>query len=77
MRANPLLLFVCSGANATNARSIAVELNGQDNFVSNVIVFDYAKMGVLVNGAASILTGVHTWNGGGVGTLDLGFILTI
>jgi len=47
--------------------SIAVELNGQDNFISNVIVFDYAKMGVLVNGAATILTGVHTWNGGGVG----------
>ena len=51
----------------TTSRSIAVELNGQDNFVSNVIVFDYAKLGVLVNGAATILTGVHTWNGGGVG----------
>ena len=45
------------------SHSIAVELNGQDNFVADVIVFDYAKVGVLVNGAASILTGVHTWNG--------------
>jgi hypothetical protein len=50
-----------------SSRSIAVELNGEDNFVSNTIVFDYAKLGVLVNGAATILTGVHTWNGGGVG----------
>lgn len=50
-----------------NSRSIAVELNGQDNFVSNVVVFDYTRMGVLVNGAATILNGVHTWNGGGVG----------
>jgi hypothetical protein len=49
------------------SKSIAVEINGQDNYLTNVIVFDYAKMGVLVNGAASILTGVHTWNGGGIG----------
>ena len=53
--------------NTTASESIAVELNGEDNFVSNVIVFDFAKVGVLLNGAASILTGVHTWNGGGVG----------
>lgn len=51
----------------TASRSIAVDLHGQDNFVSNVIVFDYASTGILVDGAATILTGVHTWNGGGVG----------
>ena len=28
---------------------------------------DYAKVGVSIDGAASILEGVHTWNGGGVG----------
>ena len=46
-----------------SAGSIAIELNGEDNYVANTIVFDYSKLGVLVNGAASILTGVHTWNG--------------
>ena len=30
----------------------------QDNYVTNVIVFDYTKLGVLLNGAASILSGV-------------------
>ena len=49
------------------SKSIAVELHGEDNYVSNVIVFDYAKVGVLVDGAATLLSGVHTWNGGGVG----------
>jgi hypothetical protein len=50
-----------------SSHSIAVELHGEDNFLTNVIVFDYAKVGVLIDGAATILTGVHTWNGGGVG----------
>jgi len=49
------------------SKSIAVEVHGQDNYISNVIVFDYAHVGVLLDGAASLLSGVHTWNGGGVG----------
>lgn len=46
--------------------STAIVFNGEDNFVSNVIIFDFACLGVLVNGAATTLDGVHSWNGGGV-----------
>ena len=59
--------YYWSDKHPETSHAIAVELNGEDNFVSDVIVFDYAKVGVLVNGAATILSGVHTWNGGGVG----------
>jgi hypothetical protein len=44
-----------------------VLLDGNDHLLTNVIVFDYTKVGVVVNGAANILSAVHTWNGGGVG----------
>ena len=43
-----------------------VSLNGEDNYVNNVIIFDFTCLGVLVNGAATTLDGVHSWNGGGV-----------
>eukprot|EP00756_Hemistasia_phaeocysticola_P028067 Hpha_TRINITY_DN16153_c2_g5::TRINITY_DN16153_c2_g5_i1::g.4270::m.4270 len=49
------------------ANSIGVQINGNDHYLTNVIVFDWTKVGVQVNGAANILSGVHTWNGGGVG----------
>jgi hypothetical protein len=35
--------------------------------VCDIIVFDFAKVGVEILGAANILQGVHTWNVGGVG----------
>jgi hypothetical protein len=40
---------------------------GNDHYANNVIVFDYTYLGVEVNGAANLLTGVHTWNGAGIG----------
>ena len=46
--------------------STAVVFNGEDNYMNNVIIFDFACLGVLVNGAATTLDGVHSWNGGGV-----------
>lgn len=46
--------------------STGVLINGEDNIVSDVIVFDFACLGVWVNGAANLLSGVHSWNGGGV-----------
>lgn len=49
--------------------SVGIELVGEDNYVQNVIIFDYTCLGVLVNGAASLLEGVHSWNGGGVAIL--------
>eukprot|EP00729_Bicosta_minor_P008734 gene8734-4701_t len=63
------LALECVTAIATPGVDLGVgsELHGEDNYLSNVIVFDYAKVGVLVDGAATLLSGVHTWNGGGVG----------
>jgi hypothetical protein len=47
-------------------------LNGNDHYIDNTIVFS-ALIGVVVTGAANLLTGVHTWNLGealgGIGIL--------
>ena len=39
--------------------SVGVLINGEDNYVQNVIIFDFTCLGVLVNGAASLLDGVR------------------
>lgn len=41
--------------------AVGILVNGNDHFVTNVIVFS-ARDGVVVNGAADLLTNVHTWN---------------
>eukprot|EP00049_Salpingoeca_infusionum_P018503 m.357516 g.357516 ORF g.357516 m.357516 type:complete len:466 (+) comp17860_c0_seq1:99-1496(+) len=46
---------------------VGISINGNDHYVTNTIVFDFSKVGVYVGGAANVLHGVHTWNGGGVG----------
>lgn len=46
---------------------ISCDTAGNDHFLDNIIVFDYTHIGVQINGAANILSGVHTWNGGGTG----------
>ena len=51
----------------SNSSSIGIQINGNDHYLTDVIVFDYAKIGVEINGAANVLTAVHTWNGGGTG----------
>lgn len=51
----------------SNSTSIGIQVNGNDHYLDDVIVFDYTHTGVEINGAANILSGVHTWNGGGVG----------
>ena len=58
------------------AGSVGITINGEDNLVTDVIIFDFTCVGILVNGAANLLTGVHSWNGGGVaisinGTYDV------
>ena len=65
-----------SACNNGEDGSVGISVNGQDNIISNVIVFDFTCLGVLVNGAASLIQGVHSWNGGGVaisvnGTYDI------
>eukprot|EP00051_Salpingoeca_urceolata_P015947 m.209556 g.209556 ORF g.209556 m.209556 type:complete len:496 (+) comp18545_c0_seq1:393-1880(+) len=56
-----------TGPKPSTSVSVGVQINGNDHFLSNVIVFDFTRVGVEVNGAANILSGVHTWNGGGIG----------
>lgn len=48
-------------------QSVGIRLDGMDHYISNTIVFDYARVGVEIRKAANILEGVHTWNGGGSG----------
>lgn len=43
--------------------SVAIELNGNDHIVSDVIIFA-AQTGVTVNGGANLVEGVHCWNDG-------------
>ena len=44
-----------TGPNAT-----AIEINGNDHYILNSIVFS-SKVGVAVHGAADVVTGVHVW----------------
>jgi len=50
-----------------NSSSIGVLVDGMDHYITNTIVFDYAKVGVVIRQPANLLVGVHTWNGGGHG----------
>jgi len=51
----------------TASESVGIRIDGNDHYLTNVIVFDYTGTGVEVLGAANVLEAVHTWNGGGVG----------
>jgi len=52
-----------------SSESVGVVLNGQDHVLTDVIVFNFAHVGVQVNHAANILQNVHAWNGEGTGIL--------
>jgi hypothetical protein len=47
--------------NGTASTAIGILINGNDHYVTNTIVFS-SHIGVYINGAADVLTGVHTWN---------------
>lgn len=47
--------------NGTASTATGIMINGNDHVVANTIVFS-SHVGVAVNGAANLLTGVHTWN---------------
>eukprot|EP01006_Ploeotia_vitrea_P066173 TRINITY_DN94460_c0_g1_i1.p1 TRINITY_DN94460_c0_g1~~TRINITY_DN94460_c0_g1_i1.p1 ORF type:complete len:469 (+),score=59.73 TRINITY_DN94460_c0_g1_i1:29-1435(+) len=53
--------YLYSDKRKTKATAIGVEIDGNDHFLLNTIVFS-AKIGVKVTGAANLLEGVHTWN---------------
>lgn len=42
--------------------SIAIQINGDDHYVTDVIVFAFTHLGVEVNGCCALLQGVHAWN---------------
>ena len=44
--------------------STAIQINGNDHFVSDVVIWQYTKLGVQVNGEGNILSGVHAWGCG-------------
>ena len=44
----------------TVPNATAIQINGNDHYILNTIVFS-AKIGLEVNGAADYITGVHVW----------------
>ena len=44
----------------TKPNATAIQINGNDHYILNTIVFS-AKIGLEVNGAADYITGVHVW----------------
>eukprot|EP00037_Helgoeca_nana_P018239 m.174645 g.174645 ORF g.174645 m.174645 type:complete len:662 (-) comp24362_c0_seq1:222-2207(-) len=51
-----------NGPGGNKSTSIGVQINGNDHFLTDVIVFEFTHIGVEINGAANLLQGVHTWN---------------
>ena len=54
---------------ALNNHSVAVQINGNDHYVVDTIIWQYTFIGVELNGAANLLSGVHAW-GSGTGTYN-------
>jgi hypothetical protein len=51
-------------APALNNHSIAVQINGNDHYIVDSIIWQYTNLGVEINGAANLLQGVHAWGSG-------------
>eukprot|EP00040_Diaphanoeca_grandis_P016284 m.83959 g.83959 ORF g.83959 m.83959 type:complete len:720 (-) comp25691_c0_seq1:48-2207(-) len=47
-----------------NNHSIAIQINGNDHFIVDTIIWQYTHVGVEINGAANLLMGVHAWGSG-------------
>jgi hypothetical protein len=45
-----------------SSRSVGVMINGSDHYLTDVIVFEFTRTGVEVNGTMNLLQGVHAWN---------------
>jgi hypothetical protein len=43
--------------------SSAIEVNGEDNYLTNVIIFGGQRQGVLITGGVNVLSNVHSWGG--------------
>uniref|UniRef100_A0A6B2L5B9 Rhamnogalacturonase A/B/Epimerase-like pectate lyase domain-containing protein n=1 Tax=Arcella intermedia TaxID=1963864 RepID=A0A6B2L5B9_9EUKA len=53
--------YLYSDPRSSNPTANGIELLGNDHYITNTIVFS-SRVGVLITGAANLLTGVHTWN---------------
>eukprot|EP01050_Picozoa_sp_SAG11_P004355 SAG11_NODE_277_length_11302_cov_5.987146_5_plen_1278_part_00 len=52
--------------NFTLFNSTAIQINGNDHYVSDVVIWQYTRLGVVVNGEGNLLSGVHAWGCGAV-----------
>lgn len=44
------------------SESVGIQINGPDDYLENIIVFGFTRIGVEINGHMNVLYGVHTWN---------------
>ena len=47
---------------ASNLTGVAVEIDGQDHWLSDIIIFSGLR-GIVLHGGASVLTNTHIYNG--------------
>lgn len=47
-----------------SSNSIAIQINGNDHYILDSIVWQYTNLGIEINGAANVLMGVHAWGCG-------------
>jgi hypothetical protein len=41
-----------------------VQINGNDHYITDSVVWQYTRLGVQVNGAGNLISGVHVWGCG-------------
>lgn len=51
------------GGHGTNLTGTAIEIDGQDHWISDIIIFS-GLYGIVMNGGAAIITNSHIYNGG-------------
>ena len=54
----------------SNLTGVAVEIDGQDHWLSDIIIFSGLR-GIVLHGGASVLTNTHIYNGGNESALEV------
>ena len=55
---------------AANLTGVAIEIDGQDHWLSDIIIFSGLR-GIVLHGGASVLTNTHIYNGGNESALEI------